>query len=88
MLAITRPSGAGGGPRYFVKQLSARPIEWVGARLSNLEALLEQAGMAAADVGNGDAEALRQAVSRATGSGLETVEIAASAPHLSHSHAH
>jgi hypothetical protein len=34
----------------------------VGARLSDLDALLEQAGMAAVDVGTGDAEALRQAV--------------------------
>ncbi len=50
------------GPRYFVEQLSARPLEWVGAHLSDLDALLEQAGMAAADVGTGDAEALRQAV--------------------------
>jgi hypothetical protein len=50
------------GPRHFVEQLSARPLEWVGARLSDLDALLEQAGMAAADVGTGDAQALRQAV--------------------------
>jgi hypothetical protein len=50
------------GPRYYVEQLSARPLEWVGARLSDLDALLEQAGMAPADVGIGDAEALRQAV--------------------------
>lgn len=32
------------GPRYYVEQLSARPLEWVGARLSDLDALLEQAG--------------------------------------------
>jgi hypothetical protein len=50
------------GPRHFVEQLSARPLEWVGARLSDLDALLEQVGMAAADVGTGDAQALRQAV--------------------------
>lgn len=50
------------GPRYFVEGLSTRPLEWVGARLSDLGALLEQAGMAAADVGTDDAEALRQAV--------------------------
>lgn len=50
------------GPRYFVEGLSARPLERVGARLSDLDALLEQAGMAAVDVGTGDAEALRQAV--------------------------
>jgi hypothetical protein len=34
----------------------------VGARLSDLDALLEQAEMAAVDVATGDAEALRQAV--------------------------
>jgi hypothetical protein len=50
------------GPRYFVEQLSARPLEWVGARLSDLDDLLDQAGMAAADAGTDDAEALRQAV--------------------------
>ncbi len=50
------------GPRYFVEELSTRPLEWVGARLSDLDALFEQAGMAAIDVGAGDAEALRQAV--------------------------
>ncbi|MDQ4093045.1 MAG: hypothetical protein M3143_06475 [Actinomycetota bacterium] len=50
------------GPRSFVEGLSARPLEWVGARLSDLDALLEQAGMAAAGVGTGDAEALRQTV--------------------------
>jgi hypothetical protein len=50
------------GQRYFVEGLSARPLDWVGARLSDLDALLEQAGLAAADVGTGDAESLRQAV--------------------------
>ncbi len=50
------------GPRSFVDGLSARPLEWVAARLSDLDGLLEQAGMAAADVGTDDSEALRQAV--------------------------
>ncbi|MDQ2881753.1 MAG: hypothetical protein M3Y48_11150 [Actinomycetota bacterium] len=50
------------GARSFVEGLSARPLDWVGARLSDLDALLEQTGMAAADVGTGDAEALRQTV--------------------------
>jgi hypothetical protein len=42
--------------------LAARPLDWVGAGLSDLDTLLDRAGMAAADVGTGDAEALRQAV--------------------------
>ncbi len=50
------------GPRHFVDGLSAQPLDWVATRLSDLDALLDQAGMAAADVGPGDAEALRQAV--------------------------
>lgn len=32
-------------PRYFVDGLSTQPIEWLAARLSDLDALLEQAGM-------------------------------------------
>jgi hypothetical protein len=55
-------SGWEPSPRYFVDGLSAQPREWVAARLSDLDVLLDQAGMAAADVGAGDAEALRQAV--------------------------
>jgi hypothetical protein len=54
------------GPRCFVEGLSARPLDWVGARLSDLDTLLDRAGMAAADVGTGDAEALRQAVPEIT----------------------
>lgn len=55
-------SGWDPSPRSFVEGLSTKPLEWVAARLSDLDALLEQAGMAAADVGAGDAEALRLAV--------------------------
>ena len=50
------------GQRHFVEGLSARPLDWVDARLSDLDALFEQAGLTAADVGTGDAESLRQAV--------------------------
>ncbi len=49
-------------PRHFVDGLSTQPLDWVAARLSDLDAVLEQAGMTAADVGTGDAESLRQAV--------------------------
>jgi hypothetical protein len=50
------------GVRHFVDGLPAQPLEWVADQLSDLDALLEQAGMTAVDVGAGDAEALRQAV--------------------------
>lgn len=53
-------------PRYFVDGLSTQPLEWVAARLSDLDTLLEQAGMSAAEVGAGDAEALRQEVPEIT----------------------
>ncbi len=49
-------------PRCFVEGLATRPLDWVGARLSDLDTLLEQAEMATVDVGTGDAVALRQAV--------------------------
>ena len=52
-------SGWEPGPRYFVDGLSVQPLEWVTTGLSDLDALLEHAGMAADDVG---AEALRKAV--------------------------
>jgi hypothetical protein len=50
------------GERHFADGLSARPLEWVATRLSDLDTLLDQAGLAAADVSVSDAEALRQAV--------------------------
>ncbi|MGH3826986.1 MAG: hypothetical protein ACRDQX_07405 [Pseudonocardiaceae bacterium] len=55
-------SGWDPSPRSFADGLSTTPLEWVAARLSDLGALLEQAGVAAADVGAGDAEELRLAV--------------------------
>jgi hypothetical protein len=59
-------SGWEPSPRYFVDGLSARPLHWVAAQLSDLDALLERAGLAAADIGAGDAQALRQAVPEIT----------------------
>ncbi|MGH3687120.1 MAG: hypothetical protein ACRDRE_18155 [Pseudonocardiaceae bacterium] len=53
-------SGWEPGSRYFVDGLSTQPLEWVAAQLSDLDALLEQAGIA--EVGAGDAKALRLAV--------------------------
>lgn len=55
-------SGWEPAPRHFIDGLSAQPLDWVAARLSDLDALLEQTGMTAADVGAGDTESLRQAV--------------------------
>ena len=55
-------SGWDPGPRDFVDGLSAQPLPWVAAQLSDLDALLERAGVAFSEVGAGDAEALRQAV--------------------------
>ncbi|MBV8993015.1 MAG: hypothetical protein JO287_04775 [Pseudonocardiales bacterium] len=54
------------GPRQFVDGLSAQPLPWVAAQLSDLDALLKQAGVAASEVGAGDAKALRQAVPEIT----------------------
>ena len=50
------------GPRSFVAELSAQPVDWVCAQLSDLDVLLKQAGVGASEVAEGDAEALRQAV--------------------------
>lgn len=62
----SRVSGWEPGPRHFVDGLSAQPLDWVAARLSDLDALLEQAGVSVAEVGAGDAQALRQAVPEIT----------------------
>ncbi|MEN3316132.1 MAG: hypothetical protein V7605_2366 [Acidimicrobiaceae bacterium] len=50
------------GPRRFVADLSARPLEWVGGRLRDLGGLLVDAGVALDEVGHGDPAALREAV--------------------------
>lgn len=59
-------SGWDPGPRQFVDGLSAQPLPWVAAQLSDLDALLEQAGVAVSEAGAGDAEALRMAVPEIT----------------------
>ncbi|HEX3394668.1 MAG TPA: hypothetical protein VHS52_09080 [Acidimicrobiales bacterium] len=50
------------GPRRFEAALSAHPLEWVGGRLCDLEGLLGDAGVAPAEVGEGDSAALRETV--------------------------
>src|SRR6266480_5329395 len=47
------------GRRVFDRDLSAHPVEWVGARLAGLEALLAEAGVASDPADARDAEALR-----------------------------
>jgi len=50
------------GRRHFVADLTARPLEWVGERLSDLDGLLVQTGVSPQDVGPGDVAAVRAAV--------------------------
>jgi hypothetical protein len=47
------------GPRVFVRELSAFPVEWVGSRLADLEGLLAQAGATDGPADARDAQALR-----------------------------
>jgi hypothetical protein len=48
--------------RHFVKELSADPLPWVAAKLSDLDALLTEAGMEADAAGPNDGRELRDAV--------------------------
>jgi hypothetical protein len=50
------------GRRVFVQELSADPLPWVAARLSDLDGLLADAGVDAGEVGADDAASLRDAV--------------------------
>jgi len=54
------------GGRHFVPELSAAPVEWVGQRLSDLDGLLTEAGVAPDEVHPTDAAALRGAVPEIT----------------------
>jgi len=47
------------GRRVFDRDLSAHPVEWVGARLASLETLLAEAGVDSDPADARDAEALR-----------------------------
>ncbi len=49
------------GPRHFVPELSAAPVEWLAAQLADPDAVLERAGVAAGEVSAGDVVALRGA---------------------------
>lgn len=50
------------GPRMFVEELSAHPLQWVGEKLSDLEDLLEQAGLARDEVDAMEAASIRGCV--------------------------
>jgi hypothetical protein len=50
------------GKRVFVAELSARPIEWLSAQLSDLEGVLERAGVPGGEAAAADADALRRRV--------------------------
>jgi hypothetical protein len=50
------------GRRRFIEELSADPLGWVGDRLSDLDGLLEQAGVSRDEVDPADAVGLREAV--------------------------
>jgi hypothetical protein len=47
------------GPRVFVRELSADPLGWLGARLADLDGVLAAAGVPAETAGPDDAERLR-----------------------------
>ncbi len=48
--------------RVFVDELSARPMEWLSAKLSDLEGMLDAAGLARDEVAAADAASLRACV--------------------------
>jgi hypothetical protein len=50
------------GGRSFVPELSAAPLDWLEAELSDLDAVLARGGVAPDTAASGDAAALRQAV--------------------------
>ena len=50
------------GSRVFVEALSADPLGWLGARLTDLYTILAEAGVAAVEVAPADAADLRAAV--------------------------
>jgi hypothetical protein len=49
------------GPRHFVPELSAAPVEWLAGQLADPGAVLARAGVAAGEVGPGDLAALGDA---------------------------
>jgi len=56
------------GKRHFDPKLSVAPLDFVAGRLADLDGMLDEAGIPLAEVGPGDADALRRA-------GPEIVEV-------------
>jgi len=50
------------GERHFVTELSAAPVDWLAAQLSDLDGVLERARVAPGTAGPGDAASLRDTV--------------------------
>lgn len=50
------------GRRHYVTDLSAHPLEWLGGRLSDLETVATDAGLAPGDIGPADVAAVRRAM--------------------------
>jgi hypothetical protein len=55
-------SGWEPGRRCFVEDLSADPLAWLGSRLSDLDTVLDEAGVAGGADADADADAVREAV--------------------------
>jgi hypothetical protein len=49
------------GPRRFVPELSASPVEWLAGRLADIDGVLEEAGVGAGEVAARDRGAVRAA---------------------------
>ena len=49
------------GRRHYVTELSAHPLEWLARRLSDLEGVAGDAGLAPGEIGAADVAALRRA---------------------------
>jgi hypothetical protein len=49
------------GPRHFMPELSAAPVEWLAGQLADPGAVLARAGVAAGEIGSGDLAALHHA---------------------------
>jgi hypothetical protein len=50
------------GTRRFVKEMTANPVAFVGKYLSDVDGLLEAAGLTRAEIGESDADSLQAAV--------------------------
>ncbi len=55
------------GSRVFARELTANPLEWLGAQLADLEGVLERAGVPVDETISRDAESLRGSVEEVVG---------------------